>query len=42
MVVFLKKSDVVRMKNNILDYETRMTEFDLFEWQHSWDDIHII
>ncbi len=39
MAVFITKKEAERMKMKVLDNETGMTEFDLFENQHCYEDI---
>lgn len=39
MAVFITKKEAERMKLKVLDNETGMTEFDLFENQHCYEDI---
>ena len=47
MTRFIKRSEVIKMNNNIIDIETHMTELDLLEWQghcENWiiiEDINI-
>lgn len=41
MTVFISKEDVEKMKSNVLDEETGMTEFDLFEFNHCNEDWEI-
>lgn len=41
-MVFITRSEINRMKKNVIDKETGMTEMDLFENQHCYEDWHII
>lgn len=41
-MVVIKRSEINRMKKNIIDTETEMTELDYFEWTHSNEDWQII
>lgn len=41
-MVIIKRSEINRMKKNIIDTETEMTELDYFEWTHSNEDWQII
>ena len=41
-MIFITRSEINRMKKNAIDEETEMTEFDLFENQHSYEDWEII
>lgn len=38
MTVFISRQEIEKMKKNILDEETGMTEFDLFEFNHANED----
>ena len=42
MTVFVSKEDIEKMRNNVLDRETGMTELDLFEWNHSNEDWEVL
>lgn len=37
-MVFINRSEINRMKKNVIDRKTGMTEFDLFENQHCYED----
>lgn len=41
-MLIIKRSEINRMKKNIIDSETKMTELDYFEWIHSNEDWKII
>ena len=41
-MLVIKRSEINRMKKNIIDSETKMTELDYFEWAHSNEDWEII
>lgn len=41
-MLFITRSEINRMEKNVIDKETEMTEFDLFEAQHEYEDWHII
>lgn len=41
-MVFISRSEINRMEKNVIDKETGMTEMDLFENQHCYEDWHII
>lgn len=41
-MVSITRSEINRMKKNVIDKETEMTEMDLFENQHCYEDWHII
>ena len=40
-MIILSKEEVKKMENNILDKETGMTEMDLFEYNHCYEDWRI-
>lgn len=42
MAVFISKADIERMKKNVIDSATGMTEFDAFEAQHCYEDWEIV
>ena len=37
-MIFINRSEIERMNNNVIDQETGMTELDLFESQHCYED----
>lgn len=39
---FVKRSEIERMANNVIDELTGMTELDYYEWCHPYEDITII
>ena len=39
MAVFITKKEIEEMKKKVIDKETGMTEYDLFENQHCYEDI---
>lgn len=41
-MVIIARSELERMEQIILDEETGMTALDLWEWQHSYDDVEVI
>lgn len=41
-MVIIARSELERMAQIILDEETGMTALDLWEWQHSYDDVEVI
>ena len=41
-MIFIKRSELNRMANHILDDETEMTELDLFEYEHCFEDWEVI
>lgn len=41
-MVFIKRSEIIKMEKHIIDEETEMTEWDLFENNHCYEDIHVI
>lgn len=41
MTVFISREDIEKMKGNVLDEETGMTEMDLFEYNHCNEDWEI-
>ena len=41
MSVFISKQEIEKMKENVIDEETGMTELDLFEWNHCNEDWRI-
>ena len=41
-MIFIKRSELNRMEKHILDDETGMTELDLFEYEHCFEDWQII
>lgn len=41
-MVFITRKELKEMKRIVLDEETGMTALDLWEWQHSYDDIEVI
>lgn len=42
MTAYINREKMEKMKKTIIDFATDMTEWDLFEWQHSYDDIIIL
>ena len=42
MAVFISKQEVERMKKHIIDPATGMSEFDLFEWEHCYEDWEVL
>lgn len=42
MTKYMAQKEYDRMLNTVLDEETGMTEMDLYEWWHPYDDIIII
>ena len=41
-MLFITRSEINRMKKNIIDEEIGLTEFDIFESEHEYEDWHII
>lgn len=41
-MVFITRSQINKMKKNIIDRQTGMTEFDYFENQHCYEDWNVI
>ena len=41
-MVFISRSEINRMKKNVVDEVTGATEFDLFENEHCYEDWQII
>lgn len=41
-MITISKAEIERMQNNILDQETEMSELDLFEYEHSFEEWVII
>lgn len=41
-MVFITRSEINRMKKNVIDNQTGMTEFDHFEYQNCYEDWEII
>lgn len=41
-MVFITRKELKEMERIVLDEETGMTALDLWEWQHSYDDIEVI
>ena len=41
-MVFITKQEIEKMKNTIIDFGTMMTEYDLFENQHCYEDWQVI
>lgn len=41
-MIFITRSEINEMSKNIIDKETEMTEMDLFEAQHCYEDWKII
>ena len=37
-MVFISQREIDKMKKNVIDKQTGMTEFDLFEAQHCYED----
>ena len=37
-MVFISRSEINKMKKKTIDYKTGMTEFDLFEANHAYED----
>jgi hypothetical protein len=41
-MVFITREEIEKMKNTIIDFGTMMTEYDLFENQHCYEDWQVI
>lgn len=41
-MVFITRSELNQMGQNVIDEETGMTELDLFENDHAFEDWHVI
>ena len=41
-MVFITRSEINRMKKNIIDEELGTTEFDIFENEHCYEDWNVI
>lgn len=41
-MVFITRKELKEMERIVLDEETGMTALDLWEWQHSYDDVEVI
>jgi hypothetical protein len=41
-MITIKRSEINKMASNVLDEETGITEYDLFESNHCYEDWHII
>ena len=41
-MIFIKESEFERMRDNIIDSETEMTELDMFEAAHCYEDWKIM
>lgn len=41
-MLFITRSELNKMRQNILDEETGLTEYDLFENEHCYEDWEII
>lgn len=41
-MVFITRQEIEKMKNTIIDFGTDMTEYDLFENQHCYEDWQVI
>lgn len=39
--IYIKRNEYEQMKNRIADEATGASEFDLFEFEHCYDDIRI-
>lgn len=42
MTTFISKQQMEKMKKTIVDFSTDMTEWDLYENQHCYDDIIVL
>lgn len=42
MTKYIKKSEIEKMANNVIDELTGMTELDYYEYRHPYDDVIII
>ena len=41
-MIFIKESEIERMRNHIIDSETEMTELDMFEANHAFEEWKIM
>ena len=41
-MIFISKAEIEQMKKKVIDPQTGMTEFDLFEWNHSNEDWEVL
>lgn len=41
-MVFITRQEIEKMKNTIIDFSTDMTEYDLFENQHCYEEWQVI
>ena len=41
-MIFISKAEIEQMKKKVIDPQTGMTELDLFEYNHCYEDVEIL